>query len=109
LYLEKEIMPLKDLYPPAEDKRAQDTPGELTYVFPAPGEEPGSESFPWLRCESNYDDSTEDQLCRVCRRINFGYLFSHASPHDLLIGSYGDVKQRDCAFCRLAVDEPRFS
>jgi hypothetical protein len=99
-------MPRKELYPPNEDTRNPDAQPQLTYFFPEADEEPESSNFPWLR--SDYDDKVEDQLCRICCQINYKYLFSNKSPYDLRLGLYGDVKLRDCSFCRLVVEGPRF-
>ncbi|KAK4207980.1 HET-domain-containing protein [Rhypophila decipiens] len=103
-------MPLRDPYPrsdPRGDQSEPDGPVKLEYFFPEPDDEPGVEQFPWLR--SDYDDTVESALCRLCRQIDFRYLLSNKSPYDINLGHYGDAKLRDCLFCRAALDLPRIA
>ncbi|KAM7192126.1 Heterokaryon incompatibility protein (HET) domain containing protein [Rhypophila sp. PSN 637] len=103
-------MPLRDPYSrpdPPGDQSKPDGPSNLEYFFPEPDDEPEAEQFPWLR--SDYDDTVESGLCRLCRQIDFRYLLSHYSPYGINLGHYGAAKLRDCLFCTTALDEPRIA
>jgi hypothetical protein len=92
-------MPLKAPYPTAAD--GQNTKQTISYFFPARGNESGQ--FPWLR--NDYNPKIEDGLCRVCRQLDFKYLLKTVCPNEIHLGTFKEVKTRDCAFCRLFMED----
>jgi hypothetical protein len=59
--------------------------------------------FLWLR--NDYNPKIEGGLCRVCRQLAFKYLLKVASPNEIHLGTFKEIKIRDCAFCRLFMED----
>jgi hypothetical protein len=82
---------------PPENER----PSRLTYFFPASDQE-RADDFPWLRSDPNHYD---DQLCDLCRQVDFVYLFRHGCPFNIYIKTYQEAMKGECSFCGLVMTQ----
>ncbi|OCK93463.1 HET-domain-containing protein [Cenococcum geophilum 1.58] len=85
---------------PAESPKGEKM--KLGYFFPG-SLDVRCDDFPWLRSDYGQSNS-DDPLCLLCQRLNFRYLIFNGCPYAINLGTYEEMRTRNCSFCRLILE-----